>query len=50
MSQEIFQSLELHVPLNLEVLKSTLRRVFGFHIIKSEYYKTPREKHRQNTI
>ena len=50
MSQEIFQSLELHVPLNLEVLKSTLRRVFGFHIIKSEYYNLLSEKHRQNTI
>ena len=44
------QSLELCVPLNLEVLTGTLRRVFGFHIIKSEYYKILRGKHRQNMI
>ena len=44
------QSLELCVPLNLEVLTGTLRRVFGFHIIKSGYCKILRGKHRQNII
>ena len=44
------QSLELCVPLNLEVLTGTLRWVFGFHIIKSWYYKILRWKHSQNII